>query len=354
MSEDIIEEFLSNYNTPASRSTYKTQLNKFFKYIEINPNEYFNKKRDYREDVNHYWGYIKDFPPKSRTTALSVIKMFLIEHEIEFPTIFWRKKIRRAKGKGAITQDKIPTPSELKQMLQHCKSIQSKAFFLTLASSGMRVGEAISLTLDDIDLDKTPARINIPANITKSGEKRVVFVTNEAKDVLEQYLKVRDEILAIAITKSGYHEKKAEDDRLFPFSYSNAVTMWNNLIRNAKKNERDKETKGGKSRYKYHIHCLRKFFRSRMGNKNGIGVDMTEFLMGHEGYLTREYRNYTEEELGIEYMKGADRLLIFEQQADTSDIREQLREKDRQIQELKDQMQMLMAKVLTQDDKESK
>jgi integrase len=348
MSRDIIEDFLSNYNTPASRKTYKTQLNKFFNFLKVNPNEYFSSNRDYKKDVDRYWDNIKTLPPKSRTTALSVIKMFLFEHEIEFPGIFWRKKHRRAKGKGAVTQDKIPTANELKQMLQHCKSIQSKAFFLTLASSGMRVGEAISLKLDDIDLNKTPARIYLSSDITKSGENRVVFITNEAKDVLKEYLTVRDELLALAVTHSGFHEKKKKDDRLFPFSYTNAVTMWNNILRNSKKNEQDKIT----NRYKFHIHCLRKFFRSRMGNKNGIGVDMTEFLMGHEGYLTREYRNYTEEELGEEYLKGADRLLIFEHKADDSDIREQLKEKDRQIQELKDQMQMLMAKVLTQDDKE--
>jgi integrase len=345
MKNEPISEFLKQYSNHSTIICYRAQLKKFFQIVNKDSSDYFKngKKVEYYEKViNTWWDTYRTYPPKSRSQGLACIKMFHMEHGVEFKELFWRKLRRRAQGKGAITQDKIPTPEELKEILQHSKSITSKAIFMTLATSGMRIGELLGLTFDNINLNTTPARINIPSHLTKNGEKRITFITEETKGVLKEYIEhYREKYIKISSSKTLKHLKKGKDDRIFPMTYNTANTMWQTMVKNAGKGEQDKITRI----HKYHIHCLRKFFRSRMGNKNGIGVDMTEFLMGHEGYLTREYRNYSEEELAEEYMKGVDRILIFEQPADTKDIREQLQQKEQRIIELEKQIEEINKKL---------
>ena len=344
MKNNVIEQFLSQYSKEGTKKAYNTQLKNYFRIIKADPNTYFSNGRNYKNDFDKFWEVYKERPPFTRDVAIASVKM-LFEDNIDsttyhkqFPLNYWRKLRKRAEGNKALTQDKIPTPEELKEILYY-SNIQGKALFLVLATSGMRVNEALHITLDDIHLNERPGRIDIPGNITKNGNPRTVFITDEAKNSLKAFLKKRESYyFSKACDKN---KKKTIDDRVFPFHYQTAWLMWQTLIKHAEKNKRDRATK----RYKYHIHVLRKYFRSRMGNKNGIGVDMTEFLMGHEGYLTRQYRHYTVEELGKEYLKGADRLLVFETPADTSDIREALERKDREIAELKADMEKLMRHI---------
>ncbi len=359
MKKDLIEEFINQFSSINTKKSYRQHINKYFKTLNIDPGKYISNGRNYKKDIENYWKTIVDSPPKTRSLRITAIKMFLEEYLEEkvymeqLPPKFWRKQSRRVKGTQAVTRDKVPKPGELKEILQHA-NIQGKALFLLLATSGMRVNEALNLTLNDIELDKTPAQINIPGNITKSGDKRTTFMTSEAKDALKAFLKIREKYRSSAVNRSHFGKDEEKDDlRMFPFGYQNAWEMWRRLIKKSGYSKRDKTT----DRYEYHIHALRKFFRSRMGNKNGIGVDMTEFLMGHEGYLTKEYRDYPEEELALEYVKGVERLLIFETPADTSDIREQLAEKDEQIRQLErdmDKMNQTMLMLLAKKQTEGK
>ena len=95
-----------------------------------------------------------------------------MENDIEFPQILWRRLSRRIKGNRARTQDRIPDIKELKQILMQMPQ-QGIAFYLTLLSSGMRIGELLQITLDDIKLDEEPSRIEILGGYTKSGTNRI-------------------------------------------------------------------------------------------------------------------------------------------------------------------------------------
>ena len=71
-------------------------------------------------------------------------------------------------------------------------------------------------------------------------------------------------------------------------------------------NERDARTR----RYMYHIHSLRKFFRTQLSLGTG-NPDIAETLMGHKGYLTDSYRSISEKELAKQYLKGMNHLLVY-------------------------------------------
>jgi len=339
---NTIDEFLEHYPNKHTSVQYRLHLNDFFKTMKVDPDKYLNNGRDYWKDIETYWKTFINRPPKTRILAMTVIKMFLEENGIEFKRSEWRKLSRRAKGSKSMTKDKVPSPEELKDILQHAR-IQAKSLFITLATSGMRVGEALALTPKNIDLDHNPAKIEIPAEATKTGTGRTTFITNEARDCIKEWLKVRERYLITAVKRSTKSDKNPNDNRVWPFHYQTAYEMWYRLIYDSKYNKKFESKMFRKQRYEHHIHGLRKFFRSRL--PKAIGVDMTEFLMGHEGYLTREYRNYSDEELGKEYLKGMDRLLIFETPADTSDIRESLTQKDKQMAAMQEQMKQMKDQI---------
>ena len=104
-----------------------------------------------------------------------------------------------------------------------------------------------------------------------------------------------------AVNRYTLGKKSLNDKRIFPFSYHNAREMWITMIKKTGLNQRDKTT----DRYKYHIHTLRKFFRSRM--PKAIGVDMTDAMLEKAaegarqmGLTNVEFRKGLAEELPVE------------------------------------------------------
>lgn len=352
---DKIEEFLQNYKSKATRQTYRSLIKKYFDTINKNPNTYFKGKQNYENDIKGFLQAINKSPPKTIRGSLAAVKSFLEENDIELTRKFWKKQQGRIQGKRAWTEENVPTVEQLQKILTHANSLQ-RSFILTLVSSGMRIGELLQIKLNDIDLTKNPAHINLRGEYTKSGERRDVFISSEAVTAVNEWLKVRDKYLVTAcgrIKALDRHlgrgvTKTTNDSRLFPVGDETVRQMWNRLLDKAGLGAVDERTKI----HKMHLHTIRKFFRSRM--PKAIGVDITETLMGHEGYLTGEYRRYSYDVLAEEYLKGVSLVSVFEVTPDLSEVHSELKKKDIQIQELKDQMSMLMARVLTSDDKEKK
>lgn len=121
---------------------------------------------------------------------LAAVRTSLTENGVELPQLFWRRLRTRKKGTKALTMDRVPSNVELRRILTHM-AIQGKALYLLLASSGMRIGEALKLKLSDLALGEDPAKINIRGEYTKSGNPRLAFLSSEAKEALEEWLKVR-------------------------------------------------------------------------------------------------------------------------------------------------------------------
>jgi integrase len=142
---------------------------------------YLQENPDPGQDIQAFFSKIKNRPPASIRVLISHIKTFLIENQFEIPQRFWRRLNRAIKGGNiARTRDRIPTTEELKrillQMPQHAMTL-----FLVLTSSGMRIGEALKVKLDDLKLDQDPPRIEILVHYTKTGNPRTAFISNEAK-----------------------------------------------------------------------------------------------------------------------------------------------------------------------------
>lgn len=302
--------FLNEYTAKSTVKVYKTIIKKFLKTVygegqlETVASDYFRQEHDYEEDVKRFFITIKDNPPKSIQQNLSIVKMFLLENKVEFDQAFWRGLRRRFKGTRAVTVDKVPSNEELRRILLHLP-LHGKALFTTLSSSGMRIGETLQLKMSDVELDKDPAIINIKREYTKSGNGRIAFISNEAKEIIKEWLTVKGSYVATSVKKSTLHDKTKNNEYLFPFTDFTALEIWNRALDKVGLNQLDDAT----HRHVFHPHCLRKFFRTQLGAI--IPVDIVEALMGHEGYLTEVYRKYSVQQLAEYYKKGEHVLAIF-------------------------------------------
>ena len=366
---DKLEKFLSQH-TPHTRQTYEINLKQFFTWVHCSPEDYLLKdKKEIQEDIKQYWLYIKKkYTPKyTRNSKLNSVRQYLIEYEIELPTVFW-KRLRKPSDRGAMaaTLDRSPTRYELRKIILEGKPI-ARALFLMAYSSGMRIGELLKITFDDIDLDYTPTKISIRAEYTKTGDPRTVFISDEATDALKKFLKERDQWIKTAESRlqklqahPNYKQKldttKLESNRIFPITRQTASQYWNTMLDRSNLDKQDPTT----SIRVLHLHCLRKFFRTNMAKP--LGLDVTECLLGHRGYLTEAYRRYSIKDLADMYQDSQKVLSIYtEETTDITEVDKEIQElkninqqKDQQIQELRNQMQMLMAKILSIDDQNSK
>jgi integrase len=341
-----LEKFLRMYGKGTARG-YKWGIAKFFETIygnnedkvEEHAERYFNEERDVEKDMEDFFLAIKDKPPKSVKLMLTGVRGFLIENDVELPQKFWRRLRRKIRGSRALTIDKVPSNLELRRIIMHMP-VQGKALFLTLSSSGMRIGEALRLKeKEDVDLTATPGRINIRGEYTKTGNSRIAFISQEAAVTLQEWLKVRDKYLHGAAGRSHRYHKDVEDDRLFPFESNTAYYVWKQALKKAGFGKRDAST----NRRQLHPHVLRKFFRTRLGTV--IPVDVTEALMGHEAYLTEVYRRYTVEDLAKFYMQGEAALLVFTEAEEVSKLRVEVQERNKQLQTFNLELQNRLARM---------
>ena len=318
----ILEDFLKNYSNKSTLIMYRSAIFKFIEFVyemkrtrvrltneerakhEKFVDKYFSDERDTAKDLLSFVVSMNGAtPPQTAKTYYSCVKEFVLYNGKELS----HREIKTIKNKlprgNARTEETDLDNTLINQITEHM-DIKGKALVLMLASSGMRIGEALQLDLNDVDMSTTPTLIKIRGEYTKTGNQRQTFISKEAKTALDEWLKVRSSYIKSSLNrnkglvKSGIGTAKSEDDnRLFPFSYSVAEQMWKNALKKSKNYHSDEST----GRKTVRIHALRKFFRTHLAI--GCPLDIVEALMGHEGYLTDAYRKYNTNQLGEIYLK---------------------------------------------------
>lgn len=336
----IIDDFVNIFTSTNTRHMYRVALKKYFEVIGCEPEvSYFSPDRNYEADVQAYITYLTttNKAPTSITTRISVIKSFLSENGVELSKTFWIKNKRRIKGNRPITIDEPPTKDKLKLILSHA-DLKTKALVTVLLSSGMRVGECHELTVEDINFDSRPTKIEIPAIITKTGSTRYVFISDEATDYLKEWLKVRDNWLEQSSSRMNFKNriKSVNDNRLFPFGVWTGRDYWNKCLSKAGFDTKDRTT----GFRRHHIHTLRKFFASEMTKE--MNAKYVDYLLGHTSGLSGAYFRPREEDVAKEYLGGMYLVTVYHSGFDTKDIEElkqEIKRRDGEIDELKDSVQ---------------
>ena len=283
----------------------------------------------------------------TRNCRLNAVKQFLLFNDVELSLKFWKslRKSAADKGQRPETIDLSPTPLHLRKILDHANTI-TRASTLILSSSGMRISELCHIIPSDLNLDHDPPVINIRGKITKTKSSRYVFITYEAKESLEAWLRERDAWLERASRKMKNikgREKSVDDNRVFPMTENHIRIMWNNLLKKAELDERDQNTKMQYRRY--HLHTLRKYFRTYLTPAINGGSDVVHALMGHEEYLDNAYQRYNREQLGEMYKKAMISLAVYDREANLGEVHVQLKEKDGQIMDLEQKVFNLQSRL---------
>ena len=176
---------------------------------------------------------------------------------------------------------------------------------------------------------------------TKSGSKRTCFISDEATEAYLTWMKERDKYLTTAVkkmSKDKLRAKNPDDKRVFPMSYHNALYIWRLLVKKSGLYKIDDRT----HYLTLHPHCLRKHFRSYLGD-----ADLAEHLMGHASSgLVKIYRNMKIEDLAEKYKNLMYNVTFFELSPDLSGVHSELREKDTEIKDLKQQMHDIRMELL--------
>ncbi len=195
-----------------------------------------------------------------------------------------------------IVEEKTPLTREILQHVIKASHFSKVSLYLALLSSGMRIGEAVSIRKENLEfVDSIKGRralVKIPAKFSKNGIGRSVFISKEAYRHVEAKLKtLKDNQLVWGVNENRKKATAAEEK------------AFSRCLERIGRNER-LETTG---RHKISLHSLRAYFFTRAAK---IDQNFAQIMLGHSGYLVREYDQRTQEDKLETYLKVEPDLVI--------------------------------------------
>ncbi len=156
------------------------------------------------------------------------------------------------------------------------KRARGKAIFELLFSTGLRVSELCALTSDiDLRADELTVR-------GKGGKVRLVFISDEAKKALKDYLSLRKDMSDALFVKVGGEKAKNENEGLTRRSIERIVKHY--------------AIKAGISK-KVTPHVIRHCFATDLLH-NGADLRSVQILLGHANIATTQvYTHVTDQHL---------------------------------------------------------
>lgn len=211
-----------------------------------------------------------------RLACLIAFFHYLMEQDV-LPASLFKKTIRL---KLPETLPRAINPKDLQKLLSVIDRIRDRALILLLLRTGIRIGEALSLTLNDIDMSDRKVHLH-------QGEKnsmgRVVYLSQDAHFALKRWLTERDkkkEAIFYGQGSSG-------------MCYSTARSLFVKYRKKAQLDHRG-----------YTVHCLRHTFASELLNA-GMRLEVLQQLMGHQDIeVTRRYARLTDRTREEEYFRA--------------------------------------------------
>ena len=309
-------------------------------------NTYLSSGRNIRQDLQLFPEKCKThgLSPKTINLYLQVALLYLKECGFTVDAAQLRR-LRKIRPKNRpITRETELTRETIRTILS-CADVRLRAEILIAASSGMRIGEILQITFDDINLTVSPAEIYIPAHITKNETSRTTFISSEAAVALQEWVTLRNS----HPTLKGKNPE--QDKRLFPYSATNETTKLKRSLRLSGAYHTDPQTK----RSRIHFHSFRKFFLTEF--KLAASSEVAEELAGHTGYLSASYRRLSKPDMQKEYRKAEPRLTIGAIAADTGSrphpphpahLRLEMQRLTTELEQIQTEYQLLCARLITE------
>jgi site-specific recombinase XerD len=175
-------------------------------------------------------------------------------------------------------------PAEVRKLLSVIDDPRDRALMLLLLRTGMRIGEALGLTLNDLDIRDRKVHL---FEGEKNSMGRVVYLSDDVLLALKLWLRRRDQNQEFVFYGQGHK----------PVCYSTGRSQFVKYIQKA-----GLEQKG------YTVHFLRHTFASELLNA-GMRLECLQQLLGHQDIeVTRRYARLTDRTREEEYFRAMARI----------------------------------------------
>lgn len=361
-----IEQFLKQYSKSSTRSSYQSGILAFLSFIyqfarkakrisddekgkfETLADRYFVEGRDYEQDLINFSNYCqKKYAPTTGSYYITAVKEFYIFNDIELT----KKQERNLKNKisrgGPISEEEDLTKEMIRALL-NASDLKLKTLVMFMLTSGVRLGEAITLTRNDVRIDPSGdyAVVSLKGKRktgvgTKNVHSRTTFINKEAVELLNQWLQVREKYIRYIIGRSrGRFAVKTprSDNRVFPFGKNNAENIIRTALKKSGLFKKDEDT----HRATIHYHLFRKYFVTNM-TYGGVSDKYVDFFTGHINAMDRAYNKPTTEKLLEIYRRGEPYLRIYDESAlEIAKTREEMEDTKDRVRDM--QLEHLMTK----------
>ena len=291
---DYITDFLEYCEIEKGRSqltirNYNHYLDRFLEFAgDIKPVKidlvavknyrlFLNRLKDNR---NHE---LKKKTQNYHLIALRVLLKYLSKNDVE---TLAAEKIEL--GKQEDREIAFLEPNEISELFNATKSEKNEliklrdiAIMQTLYSTGLRVSEIAKLSIESVNLEKQEFSV-----MGKGGKTRVVFLSNEAKEAIEKYIKMRRDNSPALFFRHGTNRQSNDD--IEELNFLTPRTIQRVLIKYAKRAGITK---------KVTPHVLRHSFATDL-LRNGADLRSVQALLGHSNVTTTQiYTHVTDPHL---------------------------------------------------------
>jgi site-specific recombinase XerD len=213
---------------------------------------------------------------RTRLACIIAFLHFLMEQEVVPGSLLKR-------GIKLKLPDVLPramNPADVRKLLCVIEDIRDRALFLLLLRTGMRIGEALGLRLNDLDIKGRKVHL---FEGEKNSMGRVVYLSDDALFAIKLWLKRRDKNKEFVFYgRSNGH-----------LCYSTGRYLFMKYL-----------TRAGLEQKGYTVHCLRHTFASELLNA-GMRLECLQQLLGHQDIeVTRRYARLTDTTREEEYFRA--------------------------------------------------
>lgn len=213
---------------------------------------------------------------RTRLACIIAFLHFLMEQDV-IPGSLLKRSIRLK------LPDVLPramNPSDVRKLLSVIDDTRDRALILLLLRTGMRIGEALGLRLNDLDI--RDRKIHLFEG-EKNSMGRVVYLSDDALFAVKLWLRRRDKNKEFVFYGQGNTH----------LCYSTGRSRFVKYLK-----------KAGLDQKGYTVHCLRHTFASELLNA-GMRLECLQQLLGHQDIeVTRRYARLTDRTREQEYFRA--------------------------------------------------
>jgi len=213
---------------------------------------------------------------RTRLAFLIAFLHFLMEQDIIAVSVL-KRGIRL---KLPETLPRAIHPADIRKLISVIDNVRDRALILLLLRTGIRIGEALGLRLNDLDVQDRKVHL---FQGEKNSMGRVVYLSEDALFALKRWLQERDKTKEFLFYGQGRGH----------ICYSTGRSLFIKYLK-----------KAGLDQKGYTVHCLRHTCASELLNA-GMRLECVQQLLGHQDIeVTRRYARLTDTTREQEYFRA--------------------------------------------------